>query len=181
VRLAQQKGYTPRIVEVMTDHGLPPQFSHLALQESDFEVRAVGPPTRWGRAKGMWRFIPRTALQYGLDPGVYGDSQRIDPQDERHDFEKSTAAAARYLRTIYATLAHASGLLVVASYNWGEHRVAPKLGELELSGPQAVPASAFEGIPETAEARSYWLFLGEFRERMLEEPRTTCCRSSRRR
>ena len=91
----------------------------------------------------------------------------VDPQDERHDFKKSTHAAASYLRTIYATLAQASGLLAVASYNWGEHRVVTKLDE--LVGPQAIPKSAFEGVPENAEARSYWRFLGEFSARMPEE------------
>ena len=32
-------------------------------------------------------------------------------------------AAARYIKDIYATDAQASGLLVMASYNWGEQRV----------------------------------------------------------
>ena len=44
-------------------------------------------------------------------------------RDERHDFEKSTLAAVQYLRDIYDTEAQASGLLVMASYNWGERRV----------------------------------------------------------
>ena len=167
MRRAQEKGYTPEIVRTLLRYGLPPQFFYLALQESDFDIHAIGPPTAWGRAKGMWQFIPRTALVYGLDPGPFADKNMVDPHDDRHDFVKSTRAAASYLRVIYATLAQASGLLVVASYNWGEHRVVSKLGTLE--GPQAIPQSAFEGIPENAEARSYWRFLGEFSSRMPEE------------
>ena len=167
VRRAQEMGYTPEIVRTLLRFGLPPQFFYLALQESDFDVNAIGPATAWGRAKGMWQFIPRTALVYGLDPGPFADKNMVDPHDDRHDFAKSTRAAASYLRVIYATLAQASGLLVVASYNWGEHRVVSKLGTLE--GPQAIPQSAFEGIPENAEARSYWRFLGEFSDRMPEE------------
>jgi hypothetical protein len=167
VRRAQDQRYTETIVRTLMAHGLAPHFFYLALQESDFDVRAVGPLTRWGRAKGMWQFIPRTALLYGLDPGPLADQDMVDPQDERHDFEKSTRAAAGYLRTIYATLAQASGLLVVASYNWGEHRVTAKLDE--RAGPQSIPVSALEGVPDTPAARSYWRFLGEFSERMPEE------------
>jgi soluble lytic murein transglycosylase-like protein len=151
----------------MAEYGLPPQFYYLALQESDFNVHAIGPLTRWGRAKGLWQFIPSTALQYGLDPGPMSNDPLVDWQDERHDFAKSSQAAARYLRTIFATLTQASGLLVVASYNWGEHRVASKLDA--MAGPQAIPSDAFEGIPDSAEARSYWRFLGEFSDRMPEQ------------
>lgn len=167
IQQAEKKGYTPHIVRTLNQHGLPAQFFYLALQESNLNVKAIGPPTRWGRAKGMWQFIPRTARLYGLDPGPYPDKNFISPQDERHDFEKATEAAARYLRAIYGTLAQASGLLVIASYNWGEHRIVDKLEK--LSGPQVIPAEALEGIPENPTARNYWRFLGEYAKRMPEE------------
>ena len=86
VQLAQREGYVSNIVKTMQEHGLPAQFFYLALQESDFNIKAVGPPTRWGRAKGMWQFIPATALRYGLDAGPYADNKTVDPQDERHDW-----------------------------------------------------------------------------------------------
>ncbi len=167
VNEAEGKGYVPRIVRTLRTHGLPPQFFYLALQESNFNVHAIGPPTRWGRAKGMWQFIPSTATHYGLDPGPYKDADVVDPQDERQDFGRSTEAAARYLQTIYGTLAQASGLLVVASYNWGEHAVANKLGD--LAGPQTIPKEALEGIPEDPASRNYWNFLGVYRDRMPDE------------
>jgi hypothetical protein len=167
VRHAEEMGYTGEIVRTLIDHGLAPQFFYLALQESDLDVNAIGPLTRWGRAKGMWQLIPRTALRFGLDPGPFQDKSILDPQDQRLDFRRSTEAAARYLRMIYGTLAQASGLLVVASYNWGEDRVDAKMSE--RPGPQAIPDSVFEGIAETAEARSYWRFLGEFSDRMPDE------------
>jgi soluble lytic murein transglycosylase-like protein len=177
VRRAEQLGYTPRIVETMRQHGLPPQFFYLALQESDFDTRAVGPSTRWGRAKGMWQFLGRTALTYGLDPGPYADRNLVDPQDERHDFAKSTQAAARYLRSIYGTLAQASGLLVIASYNWGEHRVAPRLDR--LPGPQAIPAEALEASRRTPGRATTGAFSGSTPIACRPRPRTTCSRSSR--
>jgi len=167
VQLAQREGYVSLIVKTMQEHGLPAQFFYLALQESDFNIKAVGPPTRWGRAKGMWQFIPTTALRYWLDAGPYADNKTVDPQDERHDLEKSTEAAARYLQTICSTLAQASGLLVIASYNWGEHRIVDKLEE--LPGPQTIPQEALEGIPEDPTSRNYWRFLGEYADRMPKE------------
>jgi soluble lytic murein transglycosylase-like protein len=167
IQKAEKSGYTGRIVRTMRKYGLPPQLFYLALQESNFDVKAIGPPTRWGRAKGMWQFIPSTARRYGIDPGPYADDNLVDPHDERHDFEKSTDAAARYLQTIYSTLAQASGLLAIASYNWGEHRVANKLET--LPGPQAIPKEALEGIPENPKDRNYWRFLREYRDRMPDE------------
>ena len=167
LRRAEAQGYTPFIVQTMREHALPPEFFYLALQESRFNTEAVGPETRWGIAKGMWQFIPTTAQQYGLRIGPRADARVVDPQDERHDFEASTRAAARYLQTIYSTKAQASGLLVIASYNWGEHRVVSKLER--LPGPQGIPQGALEGIPENPEDRNYWRFLREYSERMPEE------------
>ena len=167
VRRAEEMGYTEIIVETLQRYGLPPEFFYLALQESNFDVRATGPWTRWGIAKGMWQFIPSTGQRFGLSIGPREDIRVYDPQDERHDLEKSTEAAAKYLLEIYSTLAQASGLLVIASYNWGEHRIVNKLES--LPGPQSIPVEAFEGIPEDPRERNYWRFLGEYSDRMPEE------------
>lgn len=167
VQRAESMGYTPMIIETMQRYGLPPEFFYLALQESDFDPDISGPRTRWGIAKGMWQFIPSTARRFGLVVGPREDVRVFDPQDERHDIERATEAAAKYLLEIYSTLAQASGLLVIASYNWGEHRVVDKLES--LPGPQAIPEEAFEGIPETPRERNYWRFLGEYSDRMPDE------------
>lgn len=154
---AEEDGITPRIVESMIRHGLPPEFFYLALQESNFDPRVVGPSTRWGIAKGMWQFIPETARAYGLVVGPREDQRVYDPQDDRHDPLAATDAAARYLLEIYGQLTQASGLLAMASYNWGEHRVVGRLHQL------------MEGIPDDPEARSYWRFLTEYSTRMPDE------------
>jgi len=65
---------------------------------------------------------------------------RYDPKDERFDFRKATMAAASYLRDIYTTEAQASGLLVMASYNWGEHRVRKLI----------------QKMPENPRQRNFW-------------------------
>ncbi len=79
--------------------------------------------------------------------------QRYDPRDERHDFIKSTEAAARYLRDIYDTDAQASGLLVIASYNWGENKVIDLIRKM----------------PENPRERNFWRLLKNYRERLPDE------------
>ena len=64
-----------------------------------------------------------TGVKYGLRIGPLVALRRPDPSDDRHRWEQATKAAARYLKDLYATDAQASGLLVMASYNWGENRV----------------------------------------------------------
>ena len=151
---AKRNGYTTKITETMLAHDLPPQFFYLALQESNLNVNACGPKTRYGIAKGMWQFIPSTGVYYGLRTGPLVHLRRADPRDERHHFGKSTLAAARYLRDLYDTEAQASGLLVIASYNWGERRV------IEL----------IRKMPENPRERNFWRLL---RDHKKEIPRET--------
>ena len=123
VKLAQEMGYVKPITDELLAQNLPPQYFYLALQESDFNPFISGPPTRWGIAKGMWQFIPETGARYGLSIGPLAKSPTPDPLDDRQQWQKATRAAARYIKDIYATDAQASGLLVIASYNWGEQRI----------------------------------------------------------
>ena len=167
VRRAADNDYTPFVVETLREYGLPPQFFYLALQESDFIPDRVGPPTRWGHAKGAWQFIPSTARRYGLNPGLRADTDAVDPLDERQNFFLATDAAARYLLDLHGVLTQSSGLLVMASYNWGEHRVLPRLEDLPT--PDAVFDATFEDVPADPEWRNYWRFLSEYGERMPDE------------
>ena len=132
--------YHESIAEEFLANQLPPQFLYLALQESDFDVSRSGPKTRYGIAKGMWQFIPRTAAAYGLKVGPLRNYRRVDPRDERHDFEKSTKAAARFVYDLYKTKAQGSGMLVLASYNWG-------IGNLQR---------AIEMMPANPKERNFW-------------------------
>lgn len=123
IETLKKNEYAPVIYKDMVENNMPPQFLYLALQESSFNRRAVGPETRFGYAKGMWQFIPDTARKYGLRTGPLLELPRFDPRDERFNFDRATAAAARYIRDLYNTDAEASGLLVMASYNWGFNNV----------------------------------------------------------
>ena len=153
LELARKNGYIGKIAEIMQSHGLPPQFFYLGLQESSFNTSACGPPTRFGIAKGMWQFIPTTARSYGLRTGPLAEVQQFDPEDERHDFLKSTQAAAEYLSYIYKTQAQASGLLVMASYNWGENRVIKLINTM----------------PENPKERNFWRLLSQYRSSIPQE------------
>jgi len=140
---ARRNGYPGEIARAMDDQDLPPHFFFLALQESDFKERVVGPKTRYGFAKGIWQFIPATADRYGLKVGPLYQRGVYDPADERYDFAKATRAAAAYLRDINGTEAQASGLLVLASYNWGENNVR----------------KIIRSMPENPKDRNFWRLL----------------------
>lgn len=118
---ARTKGYAPIVEQVMERYELPAHYFYLALQESGFQEEAVGPKTRYGYAKGIWQMIPNTAKHYGLHIGPLFEEPVYDRKDDRFNFDKATRAAAAYLRDISNTEAQASGLLVMASYNWGEN------------------------------------------------------------
>jgi membrane-bound lytic murein transglycosylase D len=150
IQRAEDSEYAKKVAGVMLKYHLPPQFFYLALQESDFRVQTVGPQTRFGIAKGIWQFIPQTALKYGLRTGPLVEIEKYDPRDERFDFEKATDAAAKYIRDIYETDAQASGLLVIASYNWGERKVA----------------SLIQKMPENPRERNFWQLLKKYRQQV---------------
>jgi peptidoglycan lytic transglycosylase D len=144
---AQKNGYVTRIAEELLKHNLSPDFFYLAMQESDFDPGAVGPRTPYGFAKGMWQFIPQTGERFGLKSGPLVGQPRPDADDDRQDWNKATIAAARYIKEIYTTDAQASGLLVIASYNWGEHRIIDRVRELA----------------STPRDRNFWKLIERFR------------------
>jgi membrane-bound lytic murein transglycosylase D len=117
------KGYAQIAIQNLKENNLPRHFMFLALRESEFNPMAVGRTTRYGIAKGMWQFLPDTAQQYGLKIGPQYDKRVYDLYDERFYVAKASKAAARYLRDLNNTDAQASGLLVMASYNWGDSNV----------------------------------------------------------
>jgi len=133
----------PQIIRAALDqHGLPREFFFLPLQESNYQFKSVGIETTSGIAKGMWQLIPSTAKEYNLKLGPLKDTREYDPSDQRHDEVASTHAAVRYLAYLYSTKAAASGLLVIASYNYGQTRIIKRL----------------DGLPNDPRQRNFWNF-----------------------
>jgi membrane-bound lytic murein transglycosylase D len=153
IRRAKANGWDSIVGDIMLRYHLPPQFFFLGLQESSYDPKTIGPKTRFGIAKGIWQFIPATALRYKLQVGPLVELPRFDPRDERFTFDKATDAAARYIRDIYNTEAQASGLLVIASYNWGERNVR----------------SLVRRLPENPRERNFWQLLERYGKKIPKE------------
>lgn len=150
---AKSRGFNQVVVNYLTMNQLPVQYFYLALQESDFREQIVGPQTRYGYAKGIWQFIPETGKRYGLKIGPLASQQVYDPGDDRFNFPKATSAAARYIKDIYKTDAQASGLLVMASYNWGEGNIIRLIRRM----------------PENPRDRNFWSLLKNYRDKLPDE------------
>ncbi len=142
-----RKNYTPVIVSALGKESLPVYFLYLPLQESNYDTLAIGPETSYGIAKGAWQFLPQTAEEFGLVPGPMANETVYDELDERFDFDKATRAAAKYLKHIYSTEAQASGLLVIASYNYGHSRVRKMI----------------DNMPENPRDRNFWKFIQQYK------------------
>jgi membrane-bound lytic murein transglycosylase D len=107
-------GYLGVMDGILTQYGVPRQLKYLAVIESGLSTGAVS----WAGAAGPWQFMPGTGRDYGLQVTRF--------YDERYDLYKSTHAAARYLKDLYADLK--DWMLVVAAYNGGPGRVYSAIG-----------------------------------------------------
>jgi len=139
--LARGGRYMPMIQGVLRAEGLPLDLAYVPLIESAFNPNAVSK----AQAKGTWQFIRGTGLAYGLKVDWY--------IDERSNPEKSTVAAARYLRALNAQF-NGNWHLALASYNGGPGLVQRAMKRTRISDfwqlrakPRALPRETREYVP----------------------------------
>ena len=122
--------YASVIKKVLEEEGLHEDFYYLCVTESMLQP-LVSP----ANAAGYWQFLAATAKEYGLTVN--------NEVDERYHIEKSTRAAASYLKKAYAEFG--SWTLAAAAYNTGIKNVQERIKVQSLSNYYDM-----QFVPETA-------------------------------
>lgn len=102
--------YMKMIHRIFREYDLPLNLAYLAVVESNFNPEARSP----ANAVGLWQFMSYTGKIFNLNRSWW--------HDERYDPEKSTVAAAKYLKHLYQKFNN-NWELALAAYNSGSGTV----------------------------------------------------------
>ena len=143
----RSKKYFPKATAILKKHNLPQELKVLLALESAFNANAVSS----AGAVGYWQIMDEVAKEYGLKYVAWEkeDKKKKDTKtpvvktpvvkpaavkDDRKNFNKSTYAAARYLKERGRNLNN-NLLLMVASYNCGVGNVWEAMKKTGLKNP----------------------------------------------
>ena len=111
IRIAMGRSalYFDMYKEKMAEYGIPIELRFLSVIESGLRPQIKSK----AGALGLWQFMYKTGLYFGLEENSYID-ERMDP-------EKATDAACRYLKQLYGI--YGDWNLALAAYNAGPGNV----------------------------------------------------------
>ena len=136
-KLDSFKVFYPTIAHIFKKEGLPEDLALLAVVESSANPSAVSK----AGAAGLWQLMPSTARKLGLKVNWL--------IDERFDVVKSTKAAAKYLKELYAQFHRWD--LAIAAYNAGPGTILSrlkKLGAKEFWNLTKLPDETLNYVPK---------------------------------
>lgn len=139
--------FFPTMERILKEEGVPTDLKYIAVAESALR-NAVSP----AGAKGIWQFMKGTGNEYGLEIN--------DEVDERYHLEKSTRAAAKYLKSLrnrFGSWANAA-----AAYNMGGGNMNKHLREQQ--------AESYFDLNLNEETSRYYFRLVAIKN-ILENPR----------
>ncbi|MBN1129621.1 MAG: transglycosylase SLT domain-containing protein [Chitinispirillaceae bacterium] len=118
--IKRKEKYFPMINKVFRENNLPVELAYISMLESGFNPKALS----HAGARGLWQFMPKTGVQFGL--------KQDGKTDERTDPYKSTVAAAQYFKELIGMFGGKSSvMLCMAAYNAGEGRIMRALRKID--------------------------------------------------
>ncbi len=113
--------FLPYVTRQIAERGLPLELALLPMVESGYDPFAYS----YGRAAGLWQFIPGTARRYGVRQNWWYDGRR--------DVVDATNGALKYLTHLHK-LMDDDWLHAIAAYNSGEGNVLKAVRRNQKSG-----------------------------------------------